>query len=106
MARILVAGGLREKEDVAALREARRFFAAELGREIIARGHILLGGCRTRLDAEVATAAATEAKQKRVDPRRVVRSWVTKSTTPSHEVGEIVRSRMQDWGRVPRGFVF
>ena len=38
-----------KKEEVAALSEAAlgealRFFAAEIGREIIARGHVLLGG--------------------------------------------------------------
>jgi hypothetical protein len=38
---------------------ARRYFAREPGREIVGRGHVLLGGCRTNLDAEVALAAAT-----------------------------------------------
>jgi hypothetical protein len=41
-----------------------------------------------------------------MDPRRVVRSWVTKTTKPSHTSGEIVRSRVGDWGHVPRGFAF
>jgi len=100
-----------KKEEVAALSEAAlgealRFFAAEIGREIIARGHVLLGGCRTRFDAEVSTAAAAEAKQRKMDPRRVVRSWVTKDTKPSHAVGEVVRSRMGEWSHVPRGFAF
>ena len=106
MARILVAGGLWEEDENQQLREARKFFAAALGREIIARGHVLLGGCRTALDAQVAAAAETEAQQRKVDPRRVIRSWVTKNTTPSHSIGEVVRSRMGDWGRVPRGFTF
>ena len=106
MARILVAGGLHYEDENKQLAEARGRFAADLGREIIARGHILLGGCRTALDAIVADAGAAEALQRNLDPRRVVRSWVTKSTTPSHAAGEIVRSRMGDWGHVPRGFVF
>lgn len=106
MARILVAGGLWEEETDKQLREARLRFAAELGREIIGRGHVLLGGCRTHLDAAVATAAADQAVRQKKEPRHVVRSWVTKSTTPAHSVGEIVRSRMGDWGHVPRGFIF
>jgi hypothetical protein len=106
MARILVAGGLFIEEPNGALGEGRRSFVAALGREIIGRGHILLGGCRTALDAEVANAAAAMAVQRKIDPRRVIRSWVTKSTTPSHGAGEIVRSRVADWGHVPRGFAF
>ena len=102
MARILVAGGLYEEEADESLREARKRFAAALGREIVARGHVLLGGCRTSLDAEVASAAAQEAVERQLDPRRVVRSWVTKTTTPSHSNGEIVRSRVDDWSHVPR----
>src|SRR5215467_2881544 len=98
MPKILVAGGLWEEDTDQQLRDARLRFAAALGREIIARGHVLLGGCRTHLDNEVATAAADQAVRQKKDPRRFVRSWVTKSTTPSHSVGEIVRSRMGDWG--------
>ena len=107
MARILVAGGLwAEGEESGGISEARRYFASELGREIIARGHVLLGGCRTTLDAEVAKAAVEEAVRRKRDPRRVVRSWVTKSTTPSHSAGEVVRSLMGDWSHVPRGLIF
>lgn len=106
MARILVAGGLWQEDENQELREAREFFAAALGREIIAKGHALLGGCRTTLDAQVAAAAKIEALQRAVDPRRVIRSWVTKTTKPSHSIGEVVRSCMGDWGHVPRGFSF
>jgi hypothetical protein len=106
MARILVAGGLCEGEPNPMLVEGRQRFAAALGREIIARGHTLLGGCRTRLDALVAKGAAEAAIEGRLDPKRVVRSWVTKSTAPSHAIGEIVGSRVTDWGHVPRGYCF
>lgn len=106
MARILVAGGLYDDPDSPALADARSRFAALLGREIITRGHCLLGGCRTALDATVAQAATQAAVAAKLDPRTVVRSWVTKSTTPSHTCGEIVRSGVEDWRQVPRRYAF
>lgn len=106
MARILVAGGLWEEDENQQLREARELFGSALGREVIAKGHVLLGGCRTTLDTQVAAGARTEALQRKLDPRRVIRSWVTKTTTPAHSIGEVVRSQMGDWGHVPRGFSF
>jgi hypothetical protein len=106
MARILVAGGLYPEDQDPALRDALKLFASALGREIIARNHVLLGGCRTSLDAEVANSAAAAALEKKLDPRRYVRSWVTANTTPAHKAGEIVRSRVGDWSHVPRGFAF
>jgi hypothetical protein len=109
MGRILVAGGLYPEEEDKQLHDALVQFADALGRELIERGHVLLGGCRTSLDAVVAKAAAKmalEHKEQKSDPRRVVKSWVTKNTKPSHEEGEIIRSRISDWSRVPRGFVF
>ncbi len=106
MARILVAGGLYQEEEDKLLREVRKFFASALGREIIARGHTLLGGCRTSLDAEVANAAKEEALRRKLDPLKVIKSWVTKTTSPSHKSGEIIRSGMGDWGHVPKGFSF
>lgn len=42
----------------------------------------------------------------KLDPRRVVRSWVSSTTNPSHSNGKIIRSRMVDWSHVPRGFSF
>jgi hypothetical protein len=106
MARILVAGGLTDNEPDQALREARRSFARAVGREIIGRGHTLLGGCRSNLDAEVAVAAETAAVSSKLDPREVIRSWVSKGTEPTHAAGEIIRSRVGDWCQVPRGFAF
>jgi hypothetical protein len=105
MARIFVAGGLFLQEHPE-LGEARKRFASFIGRHIVARGHVLLGTCRTLLDAEVANAAAAAALELKLDARSVVRSWVTKNTTPSHAVGEVVRSRVADWSRVPRGLAF
>jgi hypothetical protein len=102
MAKVLVAGGLFDDE----IGEARVRFAAALGRCLIERGHVVLDGCRTSLDAIVAEAAATAAKERKLDPRRVVRSWVTATTKPSHRCGELMRSQLDDWSRVPRGLVY
>ena len=49
MARILVAGGLYNEDADPTLGKARELFAEALGREIVTRGHVLLGGCRTAL---------------------------------------------------------
>src|ERR1700726_3816117 len=103
MSKILVAGGIEREGDDGNV-QAR--FSAALGRNIILRGHTLLGGCRTSLDAHVATAAAGAAVQKGVESRRLVRSWVTTSTKPAHSHGELVRSQLNDWSQIPRGFVF
>lgn len=56
MAKIVVAGGLLAEEGDAK-NDARGKFARALGREVISRGHVILGGCRTELDAVVAGAA-------------------------------------------------
>ena len=106
MAKILVAGGLIEEDADTPIGDARRRFATALGTEIISRGHVLLGGCRTKLDAVVAAAAEQEAVARKLEPRRVVRSWVTSGTTPSHTAGEIVRSRIENWSNVPRRFTY
>jgi hypothetical protein len=106
MAKLLVAGGLGAPDEDPKLSETRRQFAACVGREIVSRGHTLIGGCRTDLDAVVAKAGASAAAEQKLDQRRFIRSWVTKTTTPSHDIGEILRSQLVDWSRVPRGFVF
>ena len=106
MARILVAGGLYSEDSDPKIGEARAAFAAAIGREIVLRGNVLLGGCRTSFDATVAEAAAEAAMTHNLDPRRCVKSWVTTSTTPTHSAGEIIRSRMGDWRSVPRGLIY
>src|SRR5215813_9073429 len=68
MAKIVVARGLvAEKGDPK--NDARAKFAKALGREIISRGHVVLGGCRTELDAVVANARRRRAL-KRTATRR------------------------------------
>jgi hypothetical protein len=106
MAKILVAGGICSEGQDANEADARKRFAGLIGREIVARGHVLLGGCTSAFDAEVANGAGAAAMERGLDTRRVVRSWVTKTTIPSHTTGEILRSRVGDWSQVPRGFAF
>ncbi len=104
MAKIVVAGGLFAEEGDAR-NEARAQFAKALGRELIARDHVLLGGCRTQLDAVVAGAAEEMCIERGLDPKKLIRSWVSQKP-PSHDKGEITRSRVDDWGHVPRGYDF
>jgi predicted Rossmann-fold nucleotide-binding protein len=104
MAKILVAGGL-YAEEADAGKDARAKFAKAIGREIIARGHVLLGGCRTELDAVAAGAAEEMCIERGLDPKKVIHSWVSQKP-PSHDKGEITRSRVDDWGHVPLGYDF
>jgi hypothetical protein len=103
MAKLLVAGGLFDDDEDSKSRER---FGAALGRNAILRGHTILGGCRTGLDKVVAEAAKAAADMKGTDPRKVIRSWITHTTTPSHSCGERTRSQLNDWSQIPRGFIF
>jgi hypothetical protein len=102
MAKILVAGGHYEDE----LNDARNTFASFLGKQIIARGHVLLGGCRTWLDATVATAAYEAARERKLNPKKVIKSWVSPGEEPSYDKGEIVKSQVNDWSQVPRRYAY
>jgi hypothetical protein len=106
MARILVAGGLYPEKDDPKLFDILKRFSKSLGRELIARGHVILGGCRTSLDAVVAEAAEAEAIVRKLEPKSYIRSWVTSTTAPGHDKGEITRSLVSDWSLVPRGYAF
>jgi len=103
MARILVAGGVDEDGEGGKIRAQ---FAEALGRTIVRRGHILLGGCRTKLDAIVARAAALAADAKGSNRESVIRSWITDGTTPTHAFGKRIRSQIGNWGQIPRGYAF
>jgi hypothetical protein len=106
MAKILVVGGLGPPDEDPILSESRRLFAELIGREIVSRGHVLIGGCRTRLDAVVAEGGKAAALEQKLELSRCIRSWVTRTTKPSHDIGEIQRSQVLDWVQVPRGFSF
>jgi len=106
MGKILVVGGLGPPDEDSKLSDARKLFAEVVGYEIVSRGHTLLGGCRTQLDATLAKGGRSAAIDQKLEISKCIRSWVTESTTPSHDIGEIQRSQLVDWVRVPRGFLF
>ena len=103
MAKILVAGGVEEHMEGG---QVRAQFAEALGRTIVRRGHVLLGGCRTQLDAIVAKGAVSAAVEKGADPEFAIRSRVSSDTKPIHTFGRRTRSLVDDWGHIPRGYAF
>ena len=65
--RIFVGGSLRiVPRELALCHE----FAAALGCEIVKQGHVLLNGCRSLLDKEVAGSAQRMAGQQRWETRK------------------------------------
>jgi hypothetical protein len=93
---ILVAGGF----DVEQADEAERIgpFCAALGAQIIAKGHVLLNGCRTQLDSMISQAAYEKlVAQGDPDPAKRVISYVLSGSDPIHGYGTILRSRLADW---------
>ena len=73
-----------------------RQFVAALGTEIVRRGHILLNGCRSSLDQEIATAA-DEWLEQNGKPRDRIISYCLKSATPIHTLGTVRFSALSDW---------
>jgi hypothetical protein len=57
------------------------------------------------LDAVVAGAAEEMCIERGLDPKKMIHSWVSQKP-PSHDKGEITRSRVDDWGHVPLGYDF
>ena len=102
MSKILVCGGV----DDADHGKVRGRFAAALGRNVILRGHVLLGGCRTSFDEQVAAAAVKAAIEKKLDQKRVVLSWVNRGEKPFHCYGQFMQSQLNNWSEIPRGLVF
>jgi len=74
-----------------------RQFVAALGTEIVKRGHILLNGCRSSLDQEIATAANEWLEQNAGKPRERIISYYHKGATPIHSHGTVRFSRLPDW---------
>ena len=93
---ILVAGGFDPEQPEQA--QQIRDFSSALGAEIVQKGHVLLNGCRTDLDAMVATGAYEKLVELE-DPnrdRRVI-SYVLSGLDPVHSCGTIIKSRLADW---------
>jgi hypothetical protein len=95
--KILVAGGFDKDEKVSGDCIA---FCQALGREVVRQGHAILGGCQTLLDKTVAGAATAELRESgagdSVIEDRVV-SYVNRETTPAHEHGRVLRSKLASW---------
>ena len=92
--RIFVGGSLR---DVPQDSDLCRQFVAELGTEIVRQGHVLLNGCRSSLDQEIATAAQEWLKSNGVNDKDRIISYCLKSDKPIHSVGTVRRSALLDW---------
>ena len=92
--RILVGGSLKEvPRDPDLCRE----FVAALGREIVKRGHVLLNGCRSCLDNEIAVAAQEWLKRNGGNPDKSIISYWNKNHEPVHRIGSIRQSALLDW---------
>ncbi len=95
MLNILVAGSIDPGEQSAG--EVERFCRC-LAEAIIAHGHVLLNGCKNRVDkilAEAAYAKVQELGQSEQEDRLI--SYLMRGQEPVHKCGKIVRSRVTDW---------
>ncbi|HEY3038400.1 MAG TPA: hypothetical protein VGJ66_06660 [Pyrinomonadaceae bacterium] len=72
-------------------------FIYALGREIVKRGHVLLNGCRSPLDATIAGAAEDWLIENELDPAAHILSYCLKDQKPVHEYGKIRYSALSDW---------
>ncbi len=92
--RIFVGGSLREVPREASL---CRDYVCALGREIVKQNHVLLNGCRSALDKEIAGAAHEWlASNGRTSEDRII-SYCQQSDTPAHNHGRIRYSALPDW---------
>ena len=92
--RILVGGSLKE---VPRDPELCREFVAVLGREIVKRGHVLLNGCRSSVDKEIAVAAQEWLVRNGGNPDKSIISYCNKNDHPVHKFGSIRQSALPDW---------
>ena len=94
--KILVAGGF--DADDKAQEERIRGFCQALGGAVADNDHVLLNGCRTKLDefvVEATSVALAEGGVKDADKRIV--SYVLAGHQPVHSKGTILKSRLTDW---------
>jgi hypothetical protein len=92
--RIFVGGSLR---DVPRDPDLCRQFVAALGTEIARRGHILLNGCRSSLDQEIALAAHDWLAHNAGKPKDRIISYCLNTTKPIHSLGTVRFSALLDW---------
>jgi len=94
--RIFVGGSLRE---VPRDPELCHQFVAALGKAIASKGYVLLNGCSSGLDTEIANAAQEEMlRNPNVgNPKDKLISYCLKTHKPKHSVGTIRQSALLDW---------
>lgn len=94
MVKVLVVGGF--AEGLAGEAPIRQFVRALAG-EVVRQGHVLLGGCQTELDRELAEAAAAIAPTagKLIDDCLI--SYVGRNNQPAHGLGSVRQSQLPRW---------
>ncbi|MFZ2172074.1 MAG: hypothetical protein WAW61_20840 [Methylococcaceae bacterium] len=91
---IFVGGSIREvPRDVDLCHQ----FVVALGAAIATRGHVLLNGCKSSLDQEIAIAAQESLMRNRENPKDKIISYCLKTDKPVHSVGTIRYSALLDW---------
>jgi hypothetical protein len=98
--RIYVGGSL---QDVPRYPSLCRDFVAALGTAIASRGHVLLTGCRSSVDQEIASAAerwldGNPGNPKAGHRKEKIISYCLKSDQPIHSFGTVRYSALLDWG--------
>jgi hypothetical protein len=92
--RILVGGSLRQvPRDPGLCRD----FVAALGTEIVKLGHVLVNGCRSSLDREIACAAGAWLVRDGRNPSDRIVSYCLRDVEPIHTVGTVRVSALSDW---------
>ena len=92
--RIFVGGSLRVvPRDLPQCRE----FATALGREIVKLGHVVLNGCRSLLDTEVARSAHEWLVSNGGNPEEMIISYCHRDAQPAHSFGRVRASALPDW---------
>jgi hypothetical protein len=94
MLQIFVGGSLR---DVPHDPDKCREFIEALGSAIVRRGHVLLNGCRSSLDQEIATAAHKWLTENARNPKDQIVSYCLKGDKPVHSLGAVHCSALSDW---------
>lgn len=92
--RVFVGGSFRE---VPRDEELCHQFIIALGTELAKRGHVLLNGCRSSLDQEIASATQDALVRLGMNPKDKILSYCLKTEKAVHSIGTIRYSSLLDW---------
>jgi len=92
--KIFVGGSLK---DVQRDPDFCRQFVVALGTAIVRQGHVLLTGCRSSVDQEIASAAQVWLAGNAGNPKDRIISYCLERDKPVHTVGTVRRSALSDW---------